>query len=354
MAVDWTRGMTQTCTWWRVDPSTWHDAERLDMVTSATIVVDSSGEVPESATLEVDGDLPSGEIVIRGYVECSQGREFAKPCLGTFLASSPRTSWEGTHLTRSLDCRGILAELADDGPPVGWAAPRGADPLALAASVMRLHGRAPVVAPPSGKAMEEAWVAKESDSWLSVARSLAALDGHEVRTDRWGRKRITPARRPEALAPVREFADDGASVLLPDAAVTSDWSQTPNVVRVTWAGIGAPITVEAIDTDELAPTSLANRGRRVLARVDRPEGLPEKPTEGDVMRFARDELARRVAQESAIEFEHGLVWPLPELGDCVRVTFADRAVDARATVTRQEIECRTGVTVRCVAKWGER
>lgn len=354
MAVDWTKGMRQVCTWWLVDPLTWHDAERLDMVSSASVTLDSSGTVHESATLEVDGDLPEGEVIVRGYVECEQRGERERPCVGTFLATSPRTAWEGTHLTRELSCHGVTKELDDDMPPVGWAAPRGADPLALAASVLRLHGRAPVGEPPRGNPMAEPWVAADGDTWLAVARSLAAIDGHEVTCDRWGRLRIEPARRPSALAPLWHFEDDARSVLMPDATIDADWGSVPNAVEATWSGGGATVSHTSVDEDELAPTSLPRRGRRVLCRVANPEGMPAHPTEGDVRRFADRELAERSASERSISFEHALVWPLPELGECVRVSFAARAVDVSAAVTRQEIECRTGVTVRCTAKWKER
>lgn len=324
MAFDWTRGMRQVCTWWRVDPETWHDVEPLDMVVSASVTLDASGDVHESATLEVDGDVPSGEMIVRGYVECQQGNDRARACVCTLLAVSPRTSWDGTHVTRTLECQGVLKELADDMPPAGWCAPRGADPLALAAGILAEHGRAPVAEPPTGSPLTEPWVAGDSDTWLTVARSLAKLGDHDVTTDRWGRHRIEPIRRPSALSPVWEFVDGPASLLRPSATVTANLGEIPNVVEASWTDGSVTVSAQATDDDLLAPTSLANRGRRVLCRVTKPGGMPDHPTEGDLRRVAESELAQRVSDERTVEFEHGLVWPLPELGECVRVAFADR------------------------------
>lgn len=351
--IDWTRGAQQTWRYWVVDPDTWRDSHELDGVLSCDITRDAESDTLESASLTFDGDVPAQELIVRVYLDATQDGATERLCVGTLVMQTPRWSGDGRVRTADADMFGVLCELGDDSPPVGYSVVAGSDPLASAATAARHALRAPVVAPSAGTPLTEHYVADADETWLDAIRDLTARGGYELAVDAFGRVRFEPGRRVAALAPVRTFDDSNSSVLDANVEVTTDMYEVPNVVQVVWSGNTRCVVAEAANDDESSPLSLAARGRRVMLRVTNPEELSEGCTETAAEAVARKRLADLSHVERTITFAHAITSPLPALGDCVRLTYDRHGIDVRARIVRQVIHCETGGMVECTATWKE-
>ena len=90
---DWTASMQQTFEYYIVDPNTWKDIKKLDIVRSSTISRDSDTETLGSASIDVTDSL--GECYIRIYLITIQNGVTEKHPLGTYLVQTPSYSYNG-------------------------------------------------------------------------------------------------------------------------------------------------------------------------------------------------------------------------------------------------------------------
>lgn len=351
--VDWTRGAQQTWRYWLVDPRTWQDSRELEGVVSCEITRDEDADTLESASLTLDGDAPGEEAVVRVYLDAEQGVRSSRLCVGTLVLQTPSWAGDGRVRTSSADLYGVLVDLDDDSPPVGFAVTAGSDPLVSAAANARQVMRAPVGTPPEGARLEEHYVADADETWLEAVRDLATKGGCTLAVDAYGQVRFEPVRRLSSLTPVRTFDDSNSSILSAEVEVTTNFHSVPNVVQVVWSEGGRCVVAEAANEDEASPLSVPARGRRVMRRLRNPEELSDGCTESAVRAVARAKLADLSHVEHTVRFAHAISAPLPALGDCVRLVYDKHGIDCRARVTRQVIRCETGGMVECTATWTE-
>ena len=350
---DWSRGAAHRWRYWIVDPDTWQDSEELRNVRSCEITRDLESDTMESATLSFDGDPPEGELIVRAYLEATQRFSSARICVGTMVLQTPAWSGDGLATEADAECYGVLLDLADDGPPVGFAAVRGSDPLALAATYARAAMRAPVGSPPEGVPLTDHYVAGDDESWLDTVRNLCSLGGCDLTVDARGNVRFEPRRRVAALSPVATFDDGNSSVLGKGIEVTTDMYKVPNVVRVVWSEGTRCVVAEAVNEDAASRLSVPSRGRRIVETVRNPDELSSGCTESSARAVAAARLSDLSHVERSVTFEHALTAGLPSLGECVRLRYDRYHLDCRARVTRQVIRCETGAMVECTATWTE-
>ena len=143
MMIDWLSSMEQTFEYYIVDPGTWKDSKKLTTVKSAIIKRDSSAETLGSATFNVTNTV--GECYIRAYLIAIQNGITEKIPLGTFLAQSPSSSYDGKVSTISIDAYTPLLELKENPPPLGYSLLKGDNILEKAYMIIREKARAPVI-----------------------------------------------------------------------------------------------------------------------------------------------------------------------------------------------------------------
>lgn len=352
MSIDWTRGLeSQRFRYMLVDPDTWTDTDELEDVKSASITWESSADTLISATIESDGVMPTGERIVRVYHEASQGTERSRDCVCTVIAQTPTHSVDGFVGNYKMDCYGTLLELKDDQPPIGFSVASGTDPLQAAATLARAHSHSPVIMPDESRPMDDVWVAEDSDTWLSTVKALAALGDAQVMVDAFGRIRFEPVKRVSAVAPTRTFDDSNSSIILPKATVSTDMYGIPNVVEVVFSEDTKSVSAEVTDTDETRYTSLPIRGRRVLKRIVNPDELQAGTTRAGCASVASARLSDLAHTEQTVSFSHALLFPMPELGECVRLDYGKFDIDVSAQVSKQRLTCETGATVATTASW---
>ena len=109
---DWTKSMQQTFECYTVDPGTWKDIRPVNGFKSATVDRDSSSDTLGSASIDIAEDL--GECYLRIYLVTIQNGLKERFPLGTFLAQTIPTSFDGKIQTISVDAYTPLIELKEN------------------------------------------------------------------------------------------------------------------------------------------------------------------------------------------------------------------------------------------------
>ena len=341
MAIDWTRGMEQEFLYYRVDPATWTDAERIEGVVRCSVDRDLSTDVLESAELEIDS-FDGGECWIRCYADFAQDGERYRSAVGTWLAQTPRRRLDGKTDTTEVRCYGSLHPLKE-ALCAAYAAPKGTDAVAECARLLRAHGVAPVEAPESGAKLSEHYVAPFGTPWLDVCRALAEAGGCELGVDGYGRVYVQPARTPLSRSVSWTFRDGQASVVSPGMTSERDWYGLPNVCIVK----AGRFVGRAANTSPYSPISTTSRGREVVLAVEDPDELKSGASQAAADAVARKLLAEASTVERKVTFSHGYV-PVA-LGDRVRLEVEGFAADVR--VSSQRLELGTGAAVEAEGTW---
>lgn len=344
---DWTKSMQQTYEYYIVNPDTWGDEEKINVVMSSNIERDSGAETLGSATFNVSESL--GECYIRTYLVTIQNGIRERFPLGTHLVQTPSTNFNGSVKDIRLDAYTPLIELRENKPPIGYYTPKKQNVMTNAYMVVRDHLRAPVVEPHHSKTLFNDFVANTDDTWLSYASDLAANADYTIDLDEMGQVIFPPIVKPATLSPVWTFNDDNSSILYPDLSTEEDLYGIPNVVEVIYSGVDEFYHVRVVNNDSNSPVSTVNRGREIVYRETDPSIIGD-PTNNQIQEYAERLLSKLSTLERTITYTHGYC-PV-RVGDCVRLNYkAAGLFDVNAKVISQSIECVPGCRVTETASY---
>lgn len=237
-----------------VDPVTWSDGERFEII-SGTISKTGSG-LRDSADLSVDIDI-EGERLIRIYMDATQDEDISHTALFTGYATSPKTQYNGTIKTHSVPCYSVLEPANDILLPLGWYANRGADGANI---IKNLLGDIDVEG--DTKKLTNYIVAESNETRLSMVDKILDAMGWILRIDGMGHITIMPEPSEYSIMLSSDFDVVGESISIED-----DLFNVPNVFRATIDGTSAI----ARDESDASPYSIQNRGREIWAYDDNAE-----------------------------------------------------------------------------------
>lgn len=340
--IDWTQGMSQTFSYFIVDPVSWLDVQQLTEVTSCKIIYDLDSELLYSASFTID-NRDFAEEYIRVYMECQQGDERERVPLGTFLCQTPKRKGSGNVMSLSVAAYSPFIEYQGAEPPFG--APIGGQAYQAFRSITdRFHP--PVVGTCEGES--PITVTGDGESWIQPMRRALAPVGCECVPDMYGRTSIRPVIPTKALQPVWTFTDDNSSIMLPSYDETFDWYKLPNVCRLTWSEPTRYISAVAVNDDPSSQVSTVSRGREVTLTINNPEELHVGCTQQEADIVAKMKLEEASTVEVTYVISHGYC-PV-QVGDAIRIRYNRFGIDVVAKVTNQELNCVTGAEVRTTAK----
>ena len=338
---DWTKTMSQSFEYYIVDPITWCDVKKLDVVKSCSITRDSAVDTLGSATLEVD-DLV-GESYVRIYLITIQNGVKERFPLGTFLTQTPSSNFDGKVRSVSLDAYTPLIELKENMPPLGYCVFKNANIMDNVYSISNSHMRAPVIKTSDDKTLYGNFVAETNDTWLSFLADLMGNTTYEFDLDELGRLLFKPKQKVETMQPIWTYNDDNSSILCPDLSCTHDIFGVPNVVEVIYSDDTHLLYSKAVNDDPSSPTSVPSRGRIITERSINPDlgGIPNQTL---LDKYANDLLKELSSIEYTVSYSHGYC-PV-RVGDCVRINYTRSGFNnVKAKVVSQTIDCKTGCTV---------
>lgn len=341
---DWTSTMQQTFEYYTVDPGTWKDVKLLDNVKSCTISRDSDAETLGSATINITESI--GESYIRVYLITIQNGVKEKHPLGTFLVQTPSSNFDGKIRDVTMDAYTPLLELKENQPPIGYSVKKDLNVMKHAYKIIRenKNARAPVSEVDDDKKLDDNFVSNTNDTWLTFVKDLIANAKYKLALDEMGRILFSPEQDTASLQPVWTFDDGNSSILYPEISMDHDLYGIPNVVEVIHS-TSKNGTMYAIwkNEDNNSPTSINNRGRKIIHRVINPN-ISTNPTQSELNIYAKRILREMSTLEYTITYTHGYC-PV-RLGDCVRLNYSRAGItDVKAKVISQNIKCEPGCPV---------
>lgn|GEM_PF-703325 len=342
MSTDWESGYGVSFEFWEVDKDTFKDARRLYYVEECEIVRDAGDETLGSATMTIGDRTIDEETYIRVYLMAEQpagSGNVERVCLGTFLSQVPIVKMDGKGLERPLELSTPLKELADDNPPAGYTVRAGTDAV-KALEYIHKRGHVKVVHSTATAKVPKDITANDSDTWLSFGTAVLESVNMERTLDPYGYVGFAPVKDAGALATSYTYADNFVSILMPEAELTCDWHNVPNVVEVLVSTSSTLFKVQCVNDDPSSNVSTVKRGRIKRERVNNPEGVTTKE---QAQVYARSKLRELSCSEREVTYTHGYC-PV-RLGDGVRLYYGEYSLDCDLKVKRQVIRCRTDLEV---------
>lgn len=348
---DWRSSMQHTYEYYTVDPGTWKDMKRVDMVRGCSITRDSQVETLGSATIDLAESL--GECYIRAYLITIQNRIKERFPLGTFLLQTPSSTFNGKLRDISVDAYTPLLELKENPPPIGYSILEGENIMDHAYLLCRENARAPVVKTTCSDILHYNFIANTNDTWLTYTRDLISSAKYNFDLDELGRILFAPKQDIASMQPVWTYTDDNSSILYPELTMDRDLYKIPNVVEIIYTrGFyntetkKTEYSLRVSNEDPNSPTSIQSRGRQIIHREIDPNigGDGVISTQNAVQNYATSLLRTLSSLECTISYTHGYC-PV-RMGDCVRLNY-ERAglVGVKARVISQTIKCEPGCPV---------
>lgn len=338
---DWLSPMQQIFEYYVVDPGTWKDTKKLDIVNSSTISWDSGAETLGSATIDITGSID--ECYVRTYLVTIQNGIREKHPFGTHLVQTPSVKFDGKTSDVSVDAYTPLLELKDNKPPIGYYIPKNENIMEWAYRITRENVRAPVVKTTNTTTLFSDFVAKEDDTWLTFLTDLVSNANYSFDIDEMGCILFSPKQDTASLQPVFTYNDDNSSILYSDLNVSRDLYGIPNVVEVTYSSGASNYYARVVNEEDNSPISTVNRGRKIVYRVTNPDSLGT-PTETRVKEYAEQLLRELSTLEYTITYSHG--YNGVRVGDCVRMNYSRAGItNVKAKVITQSIDGAPGCKV---------
>ena len=339
---DWTKSMQQSFEYYVVDPGTWKDIRRIDLVKSCSISWDSDTDTLGSATIDAVDSL--GECYIRAYLVTIQNGVVERHPLGTFMSQTPSSDFDGKVRTVSMDAYTPLIELKEKHPPIGFFVSEGDNIMTKVYEITRENLRAPVVPANSTDTLNYDFVSDTEETWVSFLKDLMANAKYSFSLDEMGRVLFSPVQDMASLQPVYTFDDSNSSILYSEISMKHDLYGLPNVVEVIYSNGSGNYYAKVVNDDPSSPISTVSRGREIVYRDTNPSiaGVPNKE---QIEEYAERLLKELSSIEYTISYTHGYCGN--RLGDCVRLNYKRAGIDnIKAKVISQTINCEPGCPVK--------
>ena len=338
---DWSKSMEQSFEFYEVNPESLADLKRLENVKAASFNRDGETDTLGSATIDITNSL--GEMYMRVYLKTVQNGVDEKFPLGTVLAQTPSSSFNGTSLNISIDAYTPLIELKEKRPPLGYSIRKGTNIMAAAYALVKENTRVPVNGVENSKTLQLDFVANTSDTWLTFIIDLIANADYELGLDELGHILFLPKQEIESLQAVWTYNDDNSSILYPELTLKHDLYGIPNVVEVVYSYGSKYQHVVVKNDDPNSPTSTVNRGREIVYRETDPK-LAGYVSDDRLEDYAERLLKELSTVEYSVSYTHAYC-PV-RVGDCVRLNYSKAGINnVKAKVISQNIKCVPGCPV---------
>lgn len=341
--IDWTKSMQQTFEYYKVNPNSWNDEEKMDLFTNATITRDRSNATKEYANIE--GNDIHGEFYVRIYLIATQNNYTYKVALGTFLIQTLDFKFNGKYNTHSVEAYSPLIELKEKNPPIGYYIPNNEYLMNSAIVCTRDNIRAPVVGSNYGSKVIDnsaGFAANFDDKWIDYLSELIKGAEYEYMLTPLGEVMFAPIQELDSMKPIWVYTDDNSSILHPDVELEEDLYGIPNVVEVLYTVNDEHKYVRVENNDRNSPASIQARGREIIHREETPDS--QSMTEMQIYEYATNLLKSLSVIECTLTYSHG--YCSVRVGDCVILDYRRSGIPrTKAVVQTQSIECKPGCPV---------
>ena len=166
--MDWSKGFSASYYMAIIDKRTWNDASRRE-ITGGSISRSGSG-LRQSADIDCPGYEPGTEQWIRVWLDVRQNGAAEHVAVFTGLACSPSIKRDGNIKEIPLECYSVLKPADDVMLQRGWYIAAGMNGAQMAASMLQEVIPAPVIVEGSSPALQQAIIAEDGETVLSMER----------------------------------------------------------------------------------------------------------------------------------------------------------------------------------------
>ena len=334
--MDWSKGFSATYYATMVDPGTWRDIERFEIISGS--VSRSGSGLRQSADVVCRSYDPTQERWVRIYLDAKQNDTGAHEALFTGLATSPEITINGNIKEYPLQCFSVLKPAEDVFLSRGWYAPSGANGAEIIRQLLEVCP-APVTVSASSPTLSDAIVAEDSETHLSMIEKILKAIGWRLRILGDGTIEIDP---PAEEAEVIFDAIENDSIE-PEISLSHDWYICPNCFRA----IRDDMSGVARDDDPDSPLSTVSRGREVWKQDTSCDLANDESIAEYAVRRLKEE------QESYLNIKYSRrFFPDLVVSDLVRLHYPAQEVDGIYKILTQEIALEYGATTSEVVTSG--
>lgn len=320
--MDWSKGYTAEYYLSIIDPATWRDIGRIEIL-GGSIKRDLDG-LRESASVEVKTKPEGIEQWVRIWLDVKQDGATDHVALFTGLATTPRDQLNGVIRNNTLDCYSVLKPVNDVDLLRGWYAPAGTPGAAVIENLLSVTP-APVYAAENAPILQSNIIADDDETRLTMIDKILTAINWRLRVNGDGSITIEP--KPDtATATLDPLEYD---VIEQEVNIEADLFNCPNV----FLAIDDDLTAIARDDSPDSPLSTVNRGREVWARDTSCELADNETIEQYALRRLREE--QKVEKKASYNRRF-----IPDLtvGDLVRLHYPEQGLDGLFTVRSQGID----------------
>lgn len=326
--MNWNKGFSATYYATIVDPATWRDTARIEIISGS--VSRTSSSLRQSADITCRDYDPARETWVRVYLDARQGASGAHEAVFTGLATSPEISINGNIKEYPLQCFSVLKPAEDIYLPRGWYAPAGANGGTIIKELLEVCP-CPVTVDEDSPFLSQSVIAEDSETHVSMVDKILKAIDWRLRITGDGSVEIAPQATTAAV--MFDVLENDS--IEPEISLAHDWYKCPNCFRA----IRSDMSAVARDDNPESPLSTIARGREVWAQ-DTSSALADDESIAEyAVRRLREEQAQYIKVSYNRRFNPGLV-----VSDKVRLHYPAQGVDGIYTVNQQDIELSFGAT----------
>ncbi len=252
--MNWNNGFTAKYYCTVVDPITWQDMSRFEIVGGK--INRTNDGLMESADIECVNRRQTKEQWVRIYLEAMQTGGSERVALFTGLATSPDRKIDGNIENNPLACYSVLKACDDVLLERGWFAPKGAVGTDLIRSLLKRSTPAPIETDADSAQLTNYIIAEDGETCLSMVEKILKATNFRLRIDGTGTIHIAD----QAKFSSGMFDPYENDIVLPEIDASDDWYECPNVLRTIVDDTSIVIRDES-DSD----LSIHGRGREIWA-----------------------------------------------------------------------------------------
>lgn len=326
--MDWSKGFSASYYGCYVDPSSWRDTERFEIVSGS--INRTNEELRESASMVLTDYDQGVEKWVRIYLDTKQNESGQHVPLFTGLAVTPDRNIIGYHEEYTLDCYSVLKPAQDILLPRGWYAPVESQSGIIIYEL--LSGFAPVVVSDNSPLLSQAIIAEDGENNLSMVNKILLAIGWRLRIDGDGTINVMP----KPIDTVATLDPHNNDIVEPEIQYTRDWFDCPNCFRA----ISDDLAAVAVDDSPTSPLSTVSRGREVWMEEDSCDLADNESISSYALRRLKEE------QTVAITVSYNRRYdPSIYVGDKIYLHYTAQGIDGEFTVTEQSVELGYGARV---------
>ena len=325
--MNWSKGFSAAYYGHYVDPVSWADTERFEIISGSINHV--ADDLRESASVKVTNYGRGVEKWIRIYLDTKQDESGAHTPLFTGLAVSPDDEIEGFFSAQTLDCYSVLKPADDILLQRGWYAPAESNGGQIIKEL--LEGFAPLNVADNAPYLSQAIIAEDGETNLSMAEKILNAINWRIKIDGYGVINVMP----KPIKVSASFDPNTNDVIEPQIKLKHDWFDCPNCFRA----ISDDLTGIAKDESD-GPLSIKNRGREVWAEESGVDLAGDESIGEYALRRLKEEQSYGISVSYYRRFD-----PNVNVGDLVSLRYQAQGISGIYTVSSQTIELGYGARV---------